>query len=845
MDGETRGRGGIAHTISGLDKAGIDYGRKQDPSPEPIASPYLAINDPRDAEQSRARGKAPTETVSAHKETAGHRSERERPSLGPRSEGSYENVMEQIDRPSRPGAPTSTKPNEPRTHRQDGAQRTTRRPDNAESATVHANKLAAGEERRHPPSGSSRTPKSQGPGSKAPETSTNRPDPAVSKRPEAPAAKHRTVPTTDSTRSKPSTPVTTTTSTSNAPQSKSKRGLFDFLRTPGAGSGPATLLTEKTREQLASRGLQELAPLAPGRHSMEPPASISKDAKAPGSGRRSLDHHPASRTIPSKPPATSSTSPRAAAPKQVETQSSPKEGAATPVSPKAQDFRHVESKTTSKPKASDSASPRAPDVEPADQKMASIRAREAKLTAPGARNSTLVGRHSLDHHPTESRPMAPKVQPTKGVTPNAPGRHSLDHDPKHSSAGPSKTPNTSKAVLQSLQEQERSQKGQSPKTFNFLRTPGPGPGPATMLTDKTREALAARDLQKPAPELQGQLHEASNGDAYQLTASQASTPRRTFNFLRTPGPGPGPATLLTEKTRAALAQRGLQDTASMAGRSSVETSVPVSPKSPAPRANPLRAQASNVPPTPRSAGPKAFGFLRTPGPGPGPATLLTDKTREAMAARGLQEPVLADTNALESSSKPAAPDSTTPASSKEVTSKAVSPKPAASKLAPPKPSATRPPTRETLLSSNVSYTTAKELPPSDSRQQREPSASLNPSPSPSVYSTDVQSYPRQSVDAENPSTDHEQSVYNGERSPTPPPKDFRKELPDGEITFPDPPVLDVDIPDLSMERFSVMFGNVLGTRHSSLMMRRRAQLEQLRVPDVPKAGVFSSSFDHD
>ena len=47
-------------------------------------------------------------------------------------------------------------------------------------------------------------------------------------------------------------------------------------------------------------------------------------------------------------------------------------------------------------------------------------------------------------------------------------------------------------------------------------------------------------------------------------------------------------------------------------------------------------------------------------------------------------------------------------------------------------------------------------------------------------------------------------------------------------------LLELDIPDISMERYSVMFSTVLQPRYSSLMLRRKANLEQLKVPDVPK-----------
>ena len=45
------------------------------------------------------------------------------------------------------------------------------------------------------------------------------------------------------------------------------------------------------------------------------------------------------------------------------------------------------------------------------------------------------------------------------------------------------------------------------------------------------------------------------------------------------------------------------------------------------------------------------------------------------------------------------------------------------------------------------------------------------------------------------------------------------------------PLLQVDIPDVAMERYSIMFGSVLGKPRSSIMVRRQQQLERLKVVD--------------
>jgi hypothetical protein len=52
-----------------------------------------------------------------------------------------------------------------------------------------------------------------------------------------------------------------------------------------------------------------------------------------------------------------------------------------------------------------------------------------------------------------------------------------------------------------------------------------------------------------------------------------------------------------------------------------------------------------------------------------------------------------------------------------------------------------------------------------------------------------------------------------------------------ESRFESSPVLDVDIPRIEMERYSVMFGSLLKPRNSSLLTRRQATLEKLKDPD--------------
>ena len=78
---------------------------------------------------------------------------------------------------------------------------------------------------------------------------------------------------------------------------------------------------------------------------------------------------------------------------------------------------------------------------------------------------------------------------------------------------------------------------------------------------------------------------------------------------------------------------------------------------------------------------------------------------------------------------------------------------------------------------------------------------------------------------------HTMPMLRGERrSPTPPPKDdasYRNPIcsqADGE-----PMLLQVEIPNVAMERYSIMFGNVLQPKQPPLLVRRQAQLEKLKT----------------
>ena len=81
---------------------------------------------------------------------------------------------------------------------------------------------------------------------------------------------------------------------------------------------------------------------------------------------------------------------------------------------------------------------------------------------------------------------------------------------------------------------------------------------------------------------------------------------------------------------------------------------------------------------------------------------------------------------------------------------------------------------------------------------------------------------------------HTTPVFQPERhtpTPPPPPKDAVFE----DIVVQSPiatsPLLEVEIPSVTMDRYSVMFGSVLQPRQPSLLVRRQAQLEKLKNLD--------------
>jgi hypothetical protein len=102
--------------------------------------------------------------------------------------------------------------------------------------------------------------------------------------------------------------------------------------------------------------------------------------------------------------------------------------------------------------------------------------------------------------------------------------------------------------------------------------------------------------------------------------------------------------------------------------------------------------------------------------------------------------------------------------------------------------------------------------------------------------------PRPRTEAESVTGCPKASRLRAASSPKPPPKDSRNDSPtvpevvisnDSQNALPratgDKPLLDVDIPKIEMERYSVMFGNLLQpNRSSSLLVRRQGNVEKLK-----------------
>ena len=80
-------------------------------------------------------------------------------------------------------------------------------------------------------------------------------------------------------------------------------------------------------------------------------------------------------------------------------------------------------------------------------------------------------------------------------------------------------------------------------------------------------------------------------------------------------------------------------------------------------------------------------------------------------------------------------------------------------------------------------------------------------------------------------------LHVDERSPTPPPKDSTGNGSKFSRAHGEPMMLQVEIPDVAMDRFSVMFGSVLKPRQPSLLIRRQVHLENVKTVDDEEPSV--------
>ena len=224
--------------------------------------------------------------------------------------------------------------------------------------------------------------------------------------------------------------------------------------------------------------------------------------------------------------------------------------------------------------------------------------------------------------------------------------------------------------------------------------------------------------------------------------------------------------------------------------------------------------------TPTSSAPQAksrwriFNFFRTPGPGPGPATLLNATKLQSLTA---------DESASKAS-EPKTPSFKTPALAQPSN-------PAIARAGSVTPNISP----KTRLPDSADKSAGSGTP----KHQRAPSRSLDPSPrSGSLQSSSSRPGASPVIELQQPPLKPELTIRDKHRSPTPPPKDPPTPSSQGQINSTAPRMLELEIPDLNFDRYSVMFGTVLRPKHSSLMIRRKAQLEQLRVPANPKVGDY-------
>ena len=244
---------------------------------------------------------------------------------------------------------------------------------------------------------------------------------------------------------------------------------------------------------------------------------------------------------------------------------------------------------------------------------------------------------------------------------------------------------------------------------------------------------------------------------------------------------------------------------------------------------------------------KFLNFFRTPGPGPvdkAPGLeLLAPLTASPKAQPAPKTPISASP---ESSRKPLVAKTSLAAKSTNAKAKPIEAKaPVAAQAADlsPKARASKPPMSDKLASSDAKppaqqtsalarphHTEGKAHAPAVTKHKRVPSRSLDPTPPESIQ-VEPSLHGSESIKASSiPEQGARDEFYSANLSP----KDKLEGIPAVEEAFATRGLLSVEIPDANLDRYSVMFGKVLKQRNSSLLLRRKGQLEELKVPDVPK-----------
>ena len=443
---------------------------------------------------------------------------------------------------------------------------------------------------------------------------------------------------------------------------------------------------------------------------------------------------------------------------------------------------------------------------------------------------------------TESK-REPKAAPTtkasttagKSKGKSAPLQSSAKPGPPQSSTKPASAPSDKKRAptpistkpvpASSGTKPEPASSGKKPVPASNGTKPAPvssgtKPAPASSGTKPApassgRKPAPASSDTKPAPESSGRKPAPASSDTKPAPESsskkQAPPPSGTKDAPTPDGTKPAPLQTST-KPRPAPAD------------------AKPSPATPATTASPLGSMPQ------RKSRWKIFNFLRTPGPGPGPVSLPALQEKLALHEPGVKSPAPETPAPVE----PETPDTKAQASATKSPTSASKPPTSASK--PPTSasksptSATKPPTSTSKSPVSVTKTSGTAIP----KKPRVPSQSLDPSPAGSSRDATLQDAPSAAQESSKtaetkalPSAD-QPSLCDKCRSSIPPPQHEPEEIPELGEPSPGLQLLDVDIPDTSLDRFSVMFSTVLQPRYSALMLRRKAHLEQLRVPNNPK-----------